>query len=165
MCTFGHTKKGNMPIGYYNITVDCSIFLHDDYGLKNVTFSANKTYYENSTLVFNFNVVCLTAGSLINLTQYGQILVYNGSGYQAFLGENVTIYMNYTSLNTPDFVTDGVGKLTFNSIDYYDYDLDSDGIYAWEIDVESLSLSFGNSIDSDLEVSSILNSLSKFLIF
>ena len=96
------TNENNGTSGFYNITVDCSDFAHDDYGLKTVQIKANKTCYENQTLNYNFEVICLTNLNLIGPSQDD---TFNTS--QIF---NITLYFNDINTNSP---TDNV-NISYN---------------------------------------------------
>jgi len=61
------TTNNNGTVGYYNITIDCSIF--DPYGVQNVLISLNQTYFYNKSLNFNFNIIGITELILISPSQ------------------------------------------------------------------------------------------------
>ncbi len=129
----------NYGNGYYNITIDCSDIDFDGYGLFGIRVDINLTNYYNWTdTSFNINVLGLTNYVMVNLTQYNQIVSLNGPIYEAFMGDNITIYMKFNNTVLNSLIAGAIGNLTFNSVNYLNYS-DVNGLYSWEINTENLS--------------------------
>ncbi|MFX1588905.1 MAG: hypothetical protein ACFFC1_12165, partial [Promethearchaeota archaeon] len=107
------------------------------YGPFTIYLMLNKTNYYNQTAQFNFNVLGLTSYNIINLTQYNQQLQINGSVYEAFQGENISLYMNFINLYPFNLISGATGNLTFQGFNYLNYS-DPNGLYSWEIDTSDL---------------------------
>ena len=138
--TWFQTTLNNGTDGYYNITVDCSQIgpAASEYGARTVNIIVNKTSYENQTLNYIYDLICNTSVQLINITQYGQIVVLNGGSYDAFIGQNITVYAKYINYYFGTDITPATGILEFQSVKYTDTDSDGDGIFEWEVDTEDL---------------------------
>jgi len=122
--------------GNYQIELWLSYSEFDGYGPFTIYMMLNKTYYYNQTESLNINVLGLTTYSIINLTQYGQQLQDNNSIYEAFQGENVTVFMNLINLYPNKLISGALGNLTFEGVNYLNYS-DSNGLYSWEIDTSN----------------------------
>ena len=94
----------------------------------------------NQTEQLSLKLIGLTSLNILNITQYNQLIQLNDTVYEAFFGENLTIYMNYINLYPSKLITGAFGNLTFNGVSYYDYDLDNNGLYYWEINTSQLSV-------------------------
>ncbi|MFX1392465.1 MAG: hypothetical protein ACFFAH_02720 [Promethearchaeota archaeon] len=112
----------------------------DGFGNFIVFIKLNKTNYYNKTIQFDFRIIGLTSYNILNLTQYNTILTLNNSIHEAYLFENITIYANFINLYPNQLINGALGNLTFNGVNYYDYDLDNDGLYSWEINTSQLAL-------------------------
>lgn len=51
------TTANNGTVGYYIVSVDCSVFTSD--GLKTVEINASKQYYSSQVLTYNFNIIVI----------------------------------------------------------------------------------------------------------
>jgi len=90
---------------------------------------------------YTFNIVIgKLSFKITNFTQSGQPIRSNGSIYEAYLGENITIYINLFDLYTNETIIGALGNLIFNGTSYPDFDLDGDGIYIWEIYTSQLNI-------------------------
>jgi hypothetical protein len=132
MSTFGSTGyRYNWSVGanptntgyYYRIRANDS--------LNNIAITGNYT----------FNIVIgILSYNITNFAQSGQQIKSNGSIYEAYLGENITIYINLLDLYTNETIVGGFGTLIFNGTSNPYFDLDGDGIYIWEIYTSQLSI-------------------------
>ncbi|MEJ2296329.1 MAG: hypothetical protein P8Y23_16390, partial [Candidatus Lokiarchaeota archaeon] len=84
--------------GYYNISVNCSDLIFDGYGWISFKVDINLPNYYNYTEYMDIKILGLTDYSLLNLTQYNQLVNQNDTIYEAFQGENITLYMNFINL-------------------------------------------------------------------
>jgi hypothetical protein len=123
--------------GNYQIEIWLSHSYFDGYGPFTLYFMLNKSNYYNQTMEFELNILGLTTYNIINLTQYGQQVQINNSIYEAFQGENITVYMNYINLYPYSLISGAIGNLTLDGVDYLNYS-DINVLYSWEIDTSDL---------------------------
>ncbi|NVM18555.1 MAG: hypothetical protein HWN80_12640, partial [Candidatus Lokiarchaeota archaeon] len=123
--------------GNYQIELWLRYTEFDGYGPFTIYFTLNKTNYYNQTTQLNFNILGLTTYNLLNLMQYDQQLQYNNGVYEAFQGENITLYMNFINLYPYKLISGAIGNVTFEGVSYLNYS-DIDGLYSWEIDTSDL---------------------------
>jgi len=128
----------NGGTGNYEVEIWLRSSEFDGHGPFTIFFQFNKTNYYNQTEQLNINIIGLTSFSLINLTQYSQMLILNITTFEGFMGENITVYMNFINLYPTKFIIGGTGNLTFNSRNYLNYS-DVNGLYSWEMDTYQLS--------------------------
>jgi hypothetical protein len=127
--------------GSYDLPINCMNALFSNYGWFAIRINISLQNYFPQSKILDIRVIGLTQPlSEINLTQYSQILISNGTAYEAYLGENVTVYMNYFDLNLASLITNAMGNVSFNSVIYSDNDIDSDGLYFWKLNTSQLTL-------------------------
>ena len=120
------TIINNGTAGYYGISIDCSTF--DPYGPQNIIISLNQTYYQNKTINYNFNVICLTELSTINLNQY-----VNKFSDESF---NITIYFydtNYGIGILGSLISYTINGTVYNQINEIGNGYYHITIYNWQI--------------------------------
>ncbi|MHA1439253.1 MAG: hypothetical protein ACTSPD_16910 [Promethearchaeota archaeon] len=129
--------------GYYIVTLDTDkLFI----GAYNVKILLNRTYYNSSIGTIQLNIISVnTSMNLINLTQYGQTVFFKNNIFEAFQGENITVFTNFMNYYTNELILGAEGHLIFNGVDYYDYDTDKDGVYFWEINTSEIIHSVGHN--------------------
>jgi len=129
--------------GNYEISILLSSPELDGHGPFTIYISLNKIHYYNQTESLNINLIGLTSINIINITQYNQLISLNGSIYEAQAGENMTVYANFINDYPNKIITGAIGILTFNGEDYMSFG-NIDGIYAWEINTNSLTFGLYN---------------------
>ncbi len=77
---------------------------------------------------------------MINLTQFNQPIILNGTTFEAYLGENFTICFSLSDFHTNNIITGAFGNLTFNNRYYCHSDNNNDGLYFWEINTNQLTV-------------------------
>ena len=125
--------------GFYYFTLNTSDLFT---GIYNVKVKLNSTNFNSTISIFQFEVIaCNVSANILALNQYGSTINLNNTIYEAYFGDNITIYMNFLNSfsNTP--IIGGFGNLTFNNQSSYYSDIDNDGIYIWELN--SSNLEFG----------------------
>ncbi|MHA1336545.1 MAG: hypothetical protein ACTSPW_12470 [Promethearchaeota archaeon] len=139
----GKTSFSNTNVSFisgtgWRIRIWLSNPAFDGYGPFTIRIDMNKTNYYNSTELLNIRVIGLTNLELINLTQYNQLVRLNDSVYEAFLGDNITIYADFRNVMLNSLISGALGNVSFNGKNYINT-TDDNGIYSWEINTSSLS--------------------------
>ncbi|KKN35371.1 hypothetical protein LCGC14_0784240, partial [marine sediment metagenome] len=117
---------GTSPIGtgyYYRIRANDSS--------NNVVITSNN-YFDI--------VIGIMSYKIINLTQFDQPIILNGTIYEVYLGENITICLTLLDFHTNEIITGAFGNLTFNNKSFTYSDVNNDGLYFWEINTNQLSV-------------------------
>ena len=104
-CTWDNTSEYNA--GNYKITI----------------WAIDEGRNINQSEEINIKLFGLTSLNLINLTEYNIIISLNGTIYEAYTGQNITIYANFVCLYPYSLIKGALGLLKFNGIFYYDNDL------------------------------------------
>ncbi|UCC18582.1 MAG: hypothetical protein JSV62_10785 [Promethearchaeota archaeon] len=139
---FNSTKSWNSVLlytdlnGYYQFTLDTNKLFT---GIYYVKVQLNSTYFNSTIGVFQFEIIpCNVSYNIIALNQYGGTINLNSTIYEAYFGDNISIYLNFVNYFSNDPIIGGFGILSFNFQNYYYFDIDRDGIYLWEINTSQL---------------------------
>ena len=122
--------------GYYYFTLNTSDLFT---GICNVEVKLNSTYFNSTLSIIQFEIIaCNVSSNILALNQYGGTINLNNTIYEAYFGDNITVYMNFLNFFSNAPIIGGFGNLTFNNHSIYYSDIDNDGIYIWEINTSNL---------------------------
>ncbi|MFX1303565.1 MAG: hypothetical protein ACFE9X_09430 [Promethearchaeota archaeon] len=125
--------------GFYIFTLNTSDLFT---GIYNVKVKLNSTYFNSTISIFQFEIIaCNVSANILSLIQYGSTINLNNTIYEAYFGDNITIYMSFLNSFSNTSIIGGFGNLTFNNQSIFYSDIDKDGIYIWELN--SSNLEFG----------------------